>query len=186
MSRRPQNPRFPPPIWPRRVVAPRDGGGGAGEAVRFLKVKSRLLPSANSPSSPDFQAHTAQKRAVAPTEQSLHGFRSRPRSEQCQFEVPKRDSGVPIPCRTQRSLRARPFRHPTSPHFASQRPKFRPRKSGPVSLSVADYVTRWPREGRATQRRQRRARRDRSPSLRPYEMTTNFACSHFWSQIKAI
>ena len=186
MSRRPQNPRFPPPIWPRRVVAPRDGGGGAGEAVRFLKITSGLVPPANSASSPHFQAPAAQKRAVAPTEQSLHGFRSRPRPEQSQFEVPKRDSGIPIPCRTERSLRVGSFRHPTRPHFAAQRPKFRPRKLGPVSLSVADYVTRWPREGRATQRRQRRARRDRSPSLRPYEMTTNFACSHFWSQIKAI
>ena len=131
MSRRPQNPRFPPPIWPRRVVAPRDGGGGAGEAVRFLKVTSGLWPPANSPSSPHFQAPAAQKRAVAPTEQSLHGFRSRPRPEQSQFEVPKRDSGIPIPCRTERSLRAGPFRHPTRPHFAAPRPKFRPRKFGP-------------------------------------------------------
>ena len=167
MSRRPQNPRFPPPIWPRRVVAPRDGGGGAGEAVRFLKIASGLSPAANSPLSPYFRAPVARKRAVAPTEQSLHGFRSRPRPEQSQFEVPKRDSSIPIPCRTERSLRAGPFRHPTRPHFAAPRPKFRPRKSGPVSLSVADYVTRWPREGRATQRRQRRAHRARLPSLPP-------------------
>ena len=131
MSRRPQNPRFPPPIWPRRVVAPRDGGGGAGEAVRFLKITGGLVSPANSPSSPHFQAPAAQKRAVAPTEQSLHGFRSRPRPEQSQFEVPKRDSGVPIPCRTERSLRAGSFRHPSRPHFAAQRPKFRPRKLGP-------------------------------------------------------